>query len=292
MAVMGYIAWADQAFAPASSTGFAVSASTSITLKVAEIREFTKVFRGRELTRKKQRIPCGLVPIDNLLEGGIARGRISEIIAEPGAGKTSLAAAFAVNVTRREAAAWIDAADEFDPASIAAAGVDLTQLLWVSSHRPNLPSHRTTRFPVVAASLKAAEWILAVGGFGLVIVDFGGNGWQLPQSVAFRLARAAERSEAGVLVLAPRQMCGTFAALSLTLRRTRARFNRLRPGAPALFDGAVLEACVTRNKLGRSGQAVKWETVIEGYSAGQGSLEQPLVSIRSVHEMPSEESHK
>jgi hypothetical protein len=293
MAVMGKIAWGDSDFCPASPRAFAISSPTvRIAYKVAELLEFTNVFRGRELTRKNHRIPCGLRSVDNLIEGGIVRGRISEIIAEPGTGKTSLAAAFASNVTRREAAAWIDASDDFDPASIAAAGVELARLLWVSSHRPNLagratqirgaragtPALRTgrsglhaTRFPVVAASLKAAEWILAAGGFGLVILDFGTHASQLPQSAALRLARAAERSGAGVLVLASRRMCGTFAALSLTLRRERADFSRLWPGAPFLFDGLRLEACVSRNKLGGSGQTAKWKTVIEGLGGAQRS---------------------
>jgi hypothetical protein len=285
MAVMGKITWADSNFR-VSATAFATSSSAVRTShKVAELPEFTRVFRGRELTRKAHRIPCGLRPIDNLIEGGIIRGRISEIIAEPGTGKTSLAAAFAANVTRREAAAWIDASDDFDPFSIAAAGVELSRLLWVSTHRPNLP-HRENRkqaampahagrFLVVAASLKATEWILAASGFGLVILDFGAQASQLPQSAALRLARAAERSGASILILAPRRMCGTFAALSLTLRHQRTRFSRCWPSAPALFEGLQLEACVTRNKMGGSGQTAKWNTVIEGlgYSAGHDNQE-------------------
>jgi hypothetical protein len=283
MAVMGKIAGLHSNFY-ASSKACAISSPAVCTAdKVAKLREFTSVFPGRELTRKDHRIPSGLDPVDNLIEGGILRGRISEIIAQPGAGKTSLAAAFAANVTRREAAAWIDASDDFDPVSIAAAGVELTRLLWVSSRRTNTkrawagtPAPHAIQFPAVAASLKAAEWILAAGGFGLVILDFGASASQLSQSAALRLARAAERSGAGVLVLAPRRMCGTFAALSLTLRRERACFSRFWPDAPALFDGLLLEACVTRNKLGGSGQTAKWKSIIEGctgFSADQKSLE-------------------
>jgi len=267
---MGKIAWVDSNSHPPSLKAYAPSSPAVCTAhKVAELLEFTSVFRGHELTRKDRRIPSGLWPVDNLIEGGIVRGRISEIIAEPGAGKTSLAAAFVAHVTQREAAAWIDAADDFDPLSIAAAGVELARLLWVSSHRATkgaqagTPASNAARFPVVAASLKAAEWILAAGGFGLVILDFGGGAYQLPSSAALRLARAAEQSGAGVLVLAPRRICGTFAALSLTLRRQRVCFSRCWPGAPALFEGLLLEACVTRNKLGGSGQTAKWKTMIE-----------------------------
>src|ERR1700730_3113435 len=59
-----------------------------------ELLEIAGVFRGRELTRKERRLTCGIAPVDRLIGGGIVRGRISEIIGNPGAGKTSLAAAF------------------------------------------------------------------------------------------------------------------------------------------------------------------------------------------------------
>ena len=91
------------------------------------------VFRGRELTRKEGRLRCGITPIDDLIGGGIVRGRISEIIGDASAGKTSLAAAFAAAATGRgEVVAWIDADGGLDPASTAAAGVDLARLLWVA----------------------------------------------------------------------------------------------------------------------------------------------------------------
>lgn len=274
MAVMGNIAWADLDLLPSKILQSA-SSSVRAVPKIAQVLEFAHVFRGRELTRKHDRIPCNITQLDDLLDGGIVRGRISEIIAEPGAGKTSLAAAFAANVTRREAAAWIDSSDNFNPASIAAAGVDLTRLLWVSSKgaRPapagtraqsaGEPAGRISKFPAIAASLKAAEWILAVGGFGLVVLDSGDNAYPLSQSAALRLARAAERSGAGVLIIAPRRICGTFAVLSLTLRRERACFSHLWPDAPALFDSLLFEACLTRNKLGNSGQVAKWAAVSE-----------------------------
>jgi hypothetical protein len=298
MAAMRKIAWVDSNFYPVSAKANTLSPAVPATDKVAELLEFTRVFRGRELTRKDHRIPSGLQSVDNLIKGGIIRGRISEIVAQPGAGKTSLAAAFAANVTRCEAVAWIDAADNFDPVSITAAGVELTRLLWVSSRSvegtwPATLTSYAARYRVVAASLKAAEWILAAGGFGLLILDFGANACELPQSSALRLARAAERSRASVLLLAPRRMCGTFAALTLTLRRERACFSHFSPGAPALFDGLLLEAHVTRNKLGGSGQTAKWKSVLEdeiGFSADRDSLER-LPQFNSPHCIHSTDFH-
>lgn len=123
--------------------------------------------------------------------------------------------------------------------------------------------NRGWRHRVAVTSLKAAEWILAAGGFGLVIIDFDATVRFLPQSAALRLARAAERSGAAVIVLGERQMCGTFAALGLTLKRHRACFNRIRPDAPATFDGQWIEARVMRNKLGGSGRSVVWPAAVD-----------------------------
>jgi hypothetical protein len=263
--------------------------------KNVELPEFAGVFRGRELTRKDRRLPSGLLPIDGLIGGGIVRGRINEIIGAAGAGKTSLAVSFASITTRcGEVAAWIDAADNFDPESIAAAGVDLARMIWVSCRnsrasrripQSNPDENGTVRgqdspHALSIAVLKAAEWLLAVGGFGLVVIDFGGWTRALPQSVALRLARAAERSGAAVIVLATHRLCGTFAALSLTLRRDRACFSRPRSGAPILFDGIVAEARVTRNNLGGSGAAATWQAIINPDGAAS-----PPMDSRSSSEL-------
>ncbi|MGH7984866.1 MAG: ATPase domain-containing protein [Candidatus Binataceae bacterium] len=249
---------------------------------------FSGEFRGRELTPKQRRLNSGLLPLDRLLNGGIVHGRISEIIGVPGTGKTSLAAAFMAHATARgETCAWIDSSGSFDPASIAAAGVALARVLWVatpdkktdiSNNFRNAATHhnylndyincpgewraalkRPYRSPS-AALVKAAEWLLVAGGFGLIVLDFK-EVPALPQAVALRLARAAERSGTAVLVIAARRMCGTFAALSLMVRCNRAGFSRSHPKAPILFDGLELEAHVARNKLGGSGGTITWKAL-------------------------------
>ena len=239
----------------------AVRPESSLELK--DLLEISGVFRGRELTRKERRLTCGIAPLDRLIGGGIVRGRISEIIGNPGAGKTSLAASFAASATARgEVAAWIDAGGGFDPASIATAGVDLVRMLWVAT-----PVNRNAQRPASMVVLKAAEWILTAGGFGLIVIDCAGmndfNGSAFTQSAALRLAHGAERSGAAVIVIAPHRMCGTFAALSLMLSRNRACFSRTRSGAPTLFDGLTVEARVTRNKLGGSGGTVTWSALAD-----------------------------
>jgi hypothetical protein len=263
------------------------------TLTDRQIAEFSGVFRGRELTRKDRRLSCGIDALDSILSGGIVRGRVSEIVGRPGFGRTSLTASFAAGATRRgEVAAWIDSAGAFDSRSIAAAGADLSRILWVGADRavlardsaasPEQEFALTRAMPkaVIKSVLLAAEMVLGAGGFGLVVIDLGSYARTLTSSAALRLARAAERSSAAVIVLAERRTCGTFAALSLVLGRARPFFSRTVPGAPTLFDGIRVEAYVARNKLGGSGQAAVWRVLVDPTSSMPTAAPTPAQETR------------
>ena len=220
--------------------------------QIKQILEVNGVFRGHELTRKDGRIASGIAPLDTLI-GGLARGRISEVIGPVSSGKTTVAAAFASTASRRgEVIGWIDVPGAFDPCSLEAAGAEPTRILWVSFAKKAPSSHRTfiNKERERRIELKAAEMLLEAGGFGLVVIDFGPMRYPLSQSASLRLARAAERSGTAVLALATTRVCGTFAALTLAMSKHRARFNRMSIDAPMLFDGLGLEASVERNKLG------------------------------------------
>jgi hypothetical protein len=233
--------------------------------------EFSGVFRGHELTRKDRRLSSGLAQLDALIDGGIPRGRISEITGRAGSGKTSIAASFASFATHRgEVAAWLDAAGSFDPESIAAAGVDLRRMLWASmkttSSSRTLPHARFAAGPLArhqSAIVKAAELVLEAGGFGLVVVDFGEAVRSLTYASSLRIARAAERSGAAVIAIAPWRMCGTFAALSIAASRAEASFSRLAPGSPVMFDGLAVDAMVARNKMGGTGRQVRVRALVD-----------------------------
>ena len=227
---------------------------------VAAARQFSnfpQLACGYELNAKPRRLGSGLAALDAIIDGGIARGRISEIIGSVGSGRTTLAARFVSEATRAgEIAAWIEGAHGFDPAAIGADKASLDRVLWVSadSGRKLVPdsSGRLRRYRSISV-FKAAELVLKAGGFGLVVIDAGASAAPLPQSVALRLAREAERSGAAVIVIASHGICGTFAALGLKLTRIGTSFNRLAPASPALFDGFVVRASTMRNKLGRTG---------------------------------------
>jgi len=229
--------------------------------------EFSGVFRGHELTRKDRRLSSGLAPLDALIDGGIPRGRISEITGRAGSGKTSIAASFASFATRRgEVAAWLDASSTFDPESMAAAGVELRRMLWASMKTASsswIVSAAGSRTRHQSAIVKAAELVLEAGGFGLVVVDFGEAVRSITYASSLRIARAAERSGAAVIAIAPWRMCGTFAALSISASRAEASFSRLSPGSPVMFDGLAVDAMVARNKMGGTGRRVRMRALVD-----------------------------
>jgi len=74
----------------------------------------------------------GIRAIDELLEGGLPLGAITEVVGPECSGRTSFALSFLAQMTQTEkVCAWIDVSDTLDPESVAAAGVDLSRLLWV-----------------------------------------------------------------------------------------------------------------------------------------------------------------
>src|SRR5512144_40120 len=100
--------------------------------------------------------------IEEILGGGLPRGRLCEIVGARGSGRTSLVySLLAAATSAAEITALVDAADAFDPAGAARASIDLGAVLWV---RP----------PSVRDALRSAELILAAGGFAVVVLDLDG----------------------------------------------------------------------------------------------------------------------
>jgi recombination protein RecA len=74
----------------------------------------------------------GIQAVDELLEGGLPLGAITEVVGPECSGRTSFALSFLAQMTQAEkVCAWIDVSDTLDPESATAAGVDLSRLLWV-----------------------------------------------------------------------------------------------------------------------------------------------------------------
>jgi len=84
-----------------------------------------------DVLRATEMVTSGIPQLD-LLTGGLARGCITEICGTASSGRTSvLLLALACATQRGEVCALVDASDAFDPASAAAAGMEMGRLLWV-----------------------------------------------------------------------------------------------------------------------------------------------------------------
>src|SRR5256885_15491528 len=76
--------------------------------------------------------PSGVAELDVVLGGGFPRGSLVELCGPATSGRTGLAFSLLAQATsRQEACAFVDVSDSLDPASLAAAGVDLPRLLLV-----------------------------------------------------------------------------------------------------------------------------------------------------------------
>jgi recombination protein RecA len=74
----------------------------------------------------------GISAVDELLDGGLPLGAITEMVGPECSGRTSLALSFVSQMTQAgKVCAWVDVSNALDPESAAAMGVDLSRLLWV-----------------------------------------------------------------------------------------------------------------------------------------------------------------
>lgn len=198
---------------------------------------------GRELrdAAGEGAFPTAVPVLDRLLDGGLPRGQLVELVGSRTSGRFStLLSALAAATGVGEAAALVDLGDSLDPESAAALGVDLSRLLWARPAR-------------LKEALAAAEMLLD-GGFPLVALDLGMppvRGGRGIEAAWLRLARAARAHDAALLVGSPYRVTGTAAGAVLQAGRGRADWM----GSPRLLAGFTahveLEKC--RGRLpGRS----------------------------------------
>jgi hypothetical protein len=193
------------------------------------------------------------VPVlDRLLDGGLPRGQLVELVGARTSGRFStLLAALAAATAVGEAAALVDLGDSLDPATASGLGIDLDRLLWVRPAR-------------LKEALAAAEMLIA-GGFPLVAIDLGAppiRGGRGVEAGWLRLARAARDHDAALLVGSPYRVSGTAAAAVLKVAHGRAAWRE--GGASQwLLDGfashVVLEKC--RGRL--PGQSEDFRLTVE-----------------------------
>jgi len=170
-------------------------------------------------------LPTGLAPVDALLTQdqaqGFPRGAISEIVGTESSGRTTLVhSLLAASTAQLEVCAYIDTDDSFDPVSAAAAGVALSQLVWIRC------GHNAGH------ALKAADYLLHAGGFGVIVLDLCqvppriSN--RIPISYWYRFRRAIENTPTILALVEKQPIAKSCATLMLDLQRKKTQWT----GAP------------------------------------------------------------
>lgn len=178
-------------------------------------------------------VPTGIATLDALI-GGLPRGALSEIAGPASSGRTGVMLATLAAATRRqEVCALVDASDSFDPASAAAAGVDLERLLWVRCHEQlkrqgaSVKSRSSTHAGFAFGGaleqvLKVTDLLLQGGGFGVVVLDLGDipveSARRVPLTSWFRFRRAVELTATVLLMIEQESCAKTCASLVMRLQ--------------------------------------------------------------------------
>jgi recombination protein RecA len=172
----------------------------------------------------------GLEWLDRQMAGGWPRGESSEIVGPASSGRTAvLCATLAAATARGEIVALVDTLDCFDPQSAAAAGIELSQLLWTRGLYVPSPRMRGKGEGRSAGALdraidraiKAFSLILQAGGFGVVALDLADVPARaiarLPFTTWMRLQRHIQDRTTTALILAPEPVSRSARGVSLRL---------------------------------------------------------------------------
>jgi len=213
-----------------------------------------------DLRLAPEMVSSGIPQLD-LLTGGIARGCLTEICGTASSGRTSvLLFALARATQRGEVCALVDASDAFDPASAAAAGMEMSRLLWVRcgekypSRKHSSAARRAgcaktsdscqgtpSGIPQVAEKksgfsrwesqlgqmLKVTDLLLQSNGFGMIALDLGDvpvpSARRIPLASWFRFRRAIEHTPTALLVLEQQPIAGSCSSVLVKVSGARSQ---------------------------------------------------------------------
>jgi recA bacterial DNA recombination protein len=180
--------------------------------------------------------PFAMETVNHGLRGGLPRGQLSELHGPVSSGRTSLGwAALAAATARREWVALIDTFDRFDPEPAAAAGVELSRLLWVRGQALSrtsgvldpawIPGERSVQGPgtllerTLDRAIKAFNLVAQSGVCTMVVLDLIDAPPQaltrIPRSTWLRLQRVVEGTEVALLLLAATPIARSAGGLSI-----------------------------------------------------------------------------
>ena len=198
-------------------------------------------------------LSTGIEVLDTVLEGGLPRGKISEIVGTASSGRTGLIfSILAQAIAKEELVAYIDAFDSLDPRFAIEAGVKLKHLLWVRCGASQ------------QKAFKAADILAPTGRFGVLVLDLtpAENPFKrvrvkrAPLSSWFRLQRSLQGTSTLLLIIGQESTAGSAASVTVSLRRCKAQwcFASGEDSSPSLasltpfFYGIWTEAQLLRGK--------------------------------------------
>ena len=192
----------------------------------------------------------GIEALDELLNGGLPIGAISELVGPECSGRTSAALSFLSRITQEsKVCAWVDVSNAFDPESAAAAGVDLSRLLWIRCgavrkgvervsrnfalpdkflvpgpikkglHGGGFGPHPRGEIKGVSEAMRTTDLLLQGGGFSAIVLDMGSLApefvLRVPLATWFRYRAAVERTQSSMLLLTQHACAKSSAELML-----------------------------------------------------------------------------
>lgn len=171
-------------------------------------------------------VPMDVAALDACLRGGLPRGQLSELAGPRSSGRmTLLLQMMAAATARGEIVAFVDTLDRLDVASAAAAGVDLSRLLWIRgqaiSGGAGLLGPATPIDRALDRALKALNLVLQAGGFGVVAIDLADVPLaairQIPSNTWMRVQRVIEGSDMVCVLLVSEPLARSAGGLTVTL---------------------------------------------------------------------------
>lgn len=194
-------------------------------------------------------IPLG-IPEFERRSVAIPRGCLTEICGPTSSGRTTLLLSLMREVTQKgECCALVDTSNAFDPASALANGVNLGRLLCVrcaSSHPKLTP---------VEKALRAVDWIISAGGFGLIVLDLADIELRLAQRIPlaswYRFQRAVESTSSALLIVERQPSAKSCASLVITLETKYSDWTPTldQPKNPKLLTEIGFTASVSRSRI-------------------------------------------
>ena len=202
--------------------------------------------RGED--RRLRPLATGLAEVDSLLDGGFPRGALSEIHGPGSSGRTGVFQGLLARTTGRGGlGALVDPLDRFDPSSAAAAGVDLSRLLWVRG--PRVASEEPSS-KALAGATAAVATLASSGLFDVVALDLAGAAHErrrLPSTTWLRLQRLVEDTTTALVLVAEGHVACGPGGVGLALEPAALHWSG--PPGPA----RLLEALAARARAGRHG---------------------------------------